>query len=185
MGLSGEITLAHGTDIPPRCMSVPPSGLSDPAQTSQALGATACRRLRSPAMRRSSAAWVVCALLLGGCGRSSSGPGATAKQITVPAYNAYPAITIPVTSATSARCRHEAEAFSRQAVAFLAPYPSDSDTHWVIARLQFLEFKAHRCDLAILRREFSRQATRKQRQAIVARSEFSFLKETGRELTAP
>jgi hypothetical protein len=54
----------------------------------------------------------------------------------------------------------------------------------VIARLQFLEFKAHRCDLAILRRAFSRQATRKQRQAIVARLEFSFLGETGRELTA-
>jgi hypothetical protein len=55
----------------------------------------------------------------------------------------------------------------------------------VIARVQFLDFKAHRCDLAILRSEFSRQATQKQRQAIVARSEFSFLEETRRELTAP
>jgi hypothetical protein len=135
-------------------------------------------------MRRSSAAWLLCALLLGGCGGSSSGPGAAEKQITVPAYNGYPAITIPVRSGTPARCRHEAEAFSREAVAFLAPFPSDSDTHLVIARLQFLEFKAHRCDLAILRRAFSRQATRKQRQAIVARLEFSFLGETGRELTA-
>jgi hypothetical protein len=103
----------------------------------------------------------------------------------VPAYRESPAITIPVRSATSAQCRHEAEAFSRRAVAFLAPYPSDSDTHLVSARLQFLEFKAHRCDLAILVREFSRQATRKQRQAVVARSEFSFLGETRRELTAP
>ena len=127
----------------------------------------------------------MCALLLGGCGGSSSGPGATEKQITVPAYNVYPAITIPVKSATPARCRNEAEAFSREAVAFLAPFPSDSDTHWVIARVQFLEFKAHRCDLEILRRAFSRQATREQRQAIVARSEFSFLEETGRALTAP
>jgi len=125
----------------------------------------------------------VCALLLGGCGGSSSGPAE--KQITVPAYNVYPAVTIPVRSATSARCRREAEAFSRQAVAFLAPFPSDSDTHLVIARLQFLEFKAHRCDLAILRSEFSRQATRRQRQAVVARGEFSFLGATGRELTAP
>ena len=74
---------------------------------------------------------------------------------------------------------------SREAVAFLAPFPSDSDTHLVIARLQFLEFKAHRCDLAILRSEFSRQATRRQRQAVVARGEFSFLGATGRELTAP
>ena len=127
----------------------------------------------------------MCALLLGGCGGSSSGPDATEKQITVPAYSRYPAITIPVRSATPARCRREAEAFSREAVAFLAPFPSDSDTHWVIARVQFLEFKAHRCDHAILRKEFSRQATREQRQAIVARHEFSFLEETGRELTAP
>jgi hypothetical protein len=127
----------------------------------------------------------VCALVLGGCGGSSSGHGATEKQITVPAYNVYPALTIPVRSAAPARCRHEAEAFSREAVAFLAPFPSDSDTHWVIARVQFLEFKAHRCDLAILRRAFSRQATRQQRKAIVARSEFSFLEETGRQLTAP
>ena len=114
-----------------------------------------------------------------------SGRGAAEKQVTVPAYNFYPAITIPVRSTTPARCRRDAEAFSREAVAFLAPYPSDSDTHLVIARVQFLDFKAHRCDLAILRREFSRQATPKQRQTIVARSEFFFLEDTGRELTAP
>ena len=137
-------------------------------------------------MRRSSGAWLVCAVLVGGCGGSSSDRGGAEKQITVPAYNFYPAITIPVRSATPARCRRDAEAFSREAVAFLAPFPSDSDTHLVIARVQFLDFKAHRCDLAILRREFSRQATPgQQRQAIVGRSEFSFLEETGRELTAP
>jgi len=105
--------------------------------------------------------------------------------VIVPAYNVYPAVTIPVTSASPARCRRDAEAFSRRAVAFLAPYPSDSDTHLVIARVQFLDFKAHRCDPAILRREFSRQATRKQRQAVVARSEFAFLGDAGRELTGP
>ena len=127
----------------------------------------------------------MCALLLGGCGGSSSGLGVTEKQVTVPAYSRYPAITIPVSSAPAAQCRREADAFSRRAVAFLAPFPSDSDTHLVIARVQFLEFKAHRCDVAILRRAFSRQATRKQRQAIVARSEFFFLAETGRELTGP
>jgi len=127
---------------------------------------------------------LVCALLLGGCG-GSSGHGAAEKQVTVPAYNVYPAVTIPVKAATSARCRREAEAFSREAVKFLAPYPSDSDTHLVIARVQFLEFKAHLCDIEILRKEFSRQATLKQRQAVVARSEFFFLKGTGRQLTAP
>jgi hypothetical protein len=124
------------------------------------------------------------ALLLGGCGGSSSGHGDAEKQITVPSYNGYPAITIPVTSGTPAQCRREAQVFSRAAVAFLAPFPSDSDTHLVLARLQFLEFKAHRCDVAILRTAFSRRATAKQRRAIVGRIEFAFLGETGRELTA-
>lgn len=132
-------------------------------------------------MSRSSAAWLLSALLLGGCG-GSSGNGDAEKQITAPAYNGYPAITIPVTTGAPARCRHEADVFSREAVAFLAPFPSDSDTHLVIARLQFLEFRAHRCDVAILRRALSRQATPKQRRAIVSRIEFAFLGETGREL---
>ena len=85
-------------------------------------------------------------LVLGGCGGSSSSGDDAEAQITAPAYNGYPAITIPVEAATPARCRHEARAFSREAVSFLAPFPSDSDTHLVIARLQFYEFKAHRCD---------------------------------------
>ena len=137
-----------------------------------------------PAVSRSSAVWLLSALLLGGCGGSSSGHGNAEKQITVPAYNGYPAITIPVTSGTPAQCRREAQVFSRAAVSFLAPFPSDSDTHLVLARLQFLEFKAHRCDVAILREALSRRATATQRRAIVARVEFSFLGETGRELTA-
>ena len=73
---------------------------------------------------------------------------------------------------------------SRAAADFLAPFPSDSDTHLVLARLQFLEFKAHRCDVAILRKAFSDRATPKQRRLIVSRVEFAFLGETGRELTA-
>jgi hypothetical protein len=136
-------------------------------------------------MRGSRAACLLSALLLGGCGGSSSGHGDTEKQITAPAYNGYPAITIPVTSGTPTRCRHEARAFSREAVAFLAPFPSDSDTHLVIARLQFLEFKAHRCDVAILRSALSHRATLKQRRAIVAHREFAFLGDTARELVAP
>ena len=92
-------------------------------------------------MRRSSTAWLVSVLLLAGCGGSSTDQGTAEKQITAPAYNGYPAVAIPVETGTPARCRHEAGAFSREAVAFLAPFPSDSDTHLVIARLQFLEFK--------------------------------------------
>ena len=104
--------------------------------------------------------------------------------MTVPAYNGYPAITIPVTTGTPAECRHAAQIFSRAAVSFLAPFPSDSDTYLVLARLQFHEFEAHRCDVAILREAFSRRATAKQRRVIVSRVEFAFLGDTGRELTA-
>src|SRR5262245_30657683 len=141
------------------------------------------RRLPSRPMSRPSAALLLCVLALGGCGGSSSG-GEAEAQVTAPAYNGYPAITIPVEVGTPARCRHEARAFSREAVAFLAPFPSDSDTHLVIARLQFFEFKAHRCDLDILRDSFSARATPQQRRAIVGRIEFAFLGDTGRELTA-
>ena len=134
-------------------------------------------RVRGP-----STALFLCVLLLAGCGGSSS--DVAEKQITAPAYNGYPAITIPVKTGTPARCRHEAEAFSREAVAFLAPFPSDSDTHLVIARLQFMEFKAHRCDLAMLRATFARHATPRQRRTIVERIEFAFLGDAGSELGA-
>jgi hypothetical protein len=135
-------------------------------------------------MGRCSPAFVLFALLLAGCSGSSGDGDAERQVVTAPSYNGYPAVMIPVETAAPARCRHEARAFSREAVAFLAPFPSDSDTHLVIARLQFLEFKAHRCDLTILRDTFARHATPKQRRAIVARIEFMFLGDTGRELTA-
>ena len=73
--------------------------------------------------------------------------------------------------------------FSRAAVSFLAPFPSNSDVYLELAHLQFLEFKAHRCDVAILRKALSRRATAKQRRIIVERPAFTFLGETGRELT--
>jgi len=134
-------------------------------------------------MRKPSIAWLLPILLLvAGCGGSSASDGSE-NQVTAPAYNGYPAITIPVTNGSTARCRHEADAFSREAVKFLAPYPSDSDTHLVIARVQFYEFTAHRCDLGILRDAFSQHATPKQRRAIVNRIEFMFLGDTVRELT--
>ena len=132
-------------------------------------------------MSRASAAWLLSALILGGCG--GSGNGNAEKQVTAPSYNGYPAITIPVTTGTPAQCGREAQVFSRAAVDFLAPFPSDSDTHLVLARLQFYEFKAHQCNVAILREAFARRATAAQRRAIVERIEFAFLGETGRELT--
>jgi RNase P protein component len=135
-------------------------------------------------MKKSRTMWLlpVALLVLAGCGGASRHSDA-AGEITAPAYNGYPGITIPVTTGTEAQCRHEARAFSREAVAFLAPFPSDSDTHLVIARVQFYEFEAHRCDIAILRKAFSESATPKQRRTIVDRIEFTFLGDTGRELT--
>lgn len=133
---------------------------------------------------RSSAVWLLSALLLGGCGGSSSADG-NAEKITVPAYSGFPAIVLPVTTGTPAQCQREAQVFSGAAVSFLAPFPSDSDVYLELAHLQFLEFKAHRCDVAILRKALSRRTTTKQRRVIVSRVEFSFLGETGRELTAP
>jgi hypothetical protein len=136
-------------------------------------------------MSKWAASLLLTALLISGCGGSSSGDSDAEREITAPAYNGYPAITIPVKTGTRARCEHEARTFSREAVAFLAPFPSDSDTHLVVARLQFLEFKAHRCDLDILRHAFSARATPQQRKTIVGRIEFAFLGDTGRELAAP
>jgi hypothetical protein len=133
---------------------------------------------------RCSAAWLLSALLLGGCSGPSSGDDNAEKQITVPAYSGFPAIVIPVTSGTPAQCRREAEVFSRAAVSFLAPFPSNSDVYLELAHLQFLEFKAHRCDVAILRKALSRRATAKQRRIIVGRPAFTFLGETARELTS-
>ena len=103
--------------------------------------------------------------------------------MTVPGYGSFPAETIPVTAGTPAQCRREAKAFSRAAVSFLAPFPSDAGNFFVLARLQFYEFRAHLCDDAILREALLRVSTAKQRRAIAAR--LGFLGETGRELTAP
>jgi hypothetical protein len=121
-------------------------------------------------------------LLLGGCG-GSSGRGGAEKQVTVPAYSHYPAMTIPVSAGTRAQCRREAEAFSRAAVAYLAPFPSDADNFMVIARVQFYAFRAHLCDVSILHDALARRTTARQRRVIV--DGFAFLGDTGRALTPP
>jgi hypothetical protein len=138
--------------------------------------------MKTDRMRRWSAAWllVAVAVALAGCG-GSSGQG-NAEQITVAAYGPFPAQTIPVTEGSPAQCRRYANAFSRSAVSFLAPWPSDADNYVVIARVQFVEFKAHLCDVAILRDALMRRTTAKQREAIIAGLPF-LDDETGRELT--
>jgi hypothetical protein len=131
-------------------------------------------------LSKSCRVWLLATLLLAGCG-DSSGHGKEEKQLTVPAYNLYPAVTIPVTEGTPAQCRRYAKAFTRAAVSFLAPFPSDADNYFVLARLQFFEFKAHLCNVGILRRALSRELTVKQRRELVAR--LGFLSEIERELT--
>jgi hypothetical protein len=123
---------------------------------------------------------LVTALVLAGCG-GSSGHGKTAKQLTIPAYASFPAVTVPITKGTPARCRLDAKGFTRDAVAFLAPSPSTGpDVYFLGARTAFIDLEAHRCDVAYLRRPLSRRLTATQRRRLVGR--FTFLGEIGREL---
>ena len=131
-------------------------------------------------MSRSPAVWFA-ALILAGCGGSSDHK--TGKVLTVPAYGGFRETTIGVTTGSPEYCRRDARAFARDAVRFLRPFPSDADQWRVVARLQFIDFEAHRCDVAILREEFARRLTPKQRRTVV--EGFSFLGKTGRELTKP
>jgi hypothetical protein len=113
---------------------------------------------------------------------SSSGHGKAVKQLTVPAYAGYPPITVPIRRGTPARCRLDAKAFTRDAVAFLAPSPpTPPDVYFLNARTTFVDFEAHRCGVTYLRRALSRRLTATQRRRVVAR--FTFLGESGRELT--
>jgi hypothetical protein len=123
---------------------------------------------------------VLAALALGGCGGSSK-HGKAVKRLTVPAYGAFPSTTLTVTKGTPEYCRRNAEAFARDAVSYLKPFPSDADQYRVQARLQFVDFKAHLCDVDILRRALSRRLTAARLRSVV--ESLGFLGETGRELT--
>jgi len=123
---------------------------------------------------------LITALALAGCGGSSN-HGKTAKQLTIPAYASFPAVTVPITKGTPARCRLDAKGFTRDAVAFLAPSPATPpDVYFLGARTAFIDFEAHRCDIAYLRGPLSRRLTVTQRRRVVGH--FTFLGETGREL---
>ena len=112
-------------------------------------------------MRGSFAIVLLAVAVLAGCG-GSNGDDQAQKQLTVPAYGPFPAMTVPVAQGTPEECRAEAEAFSRAAEAFLRPYPSDADNYRVLARVQFTAFQAHRCETAILRAAVARRLTAKQ-----------------------
>ena len=124
---------------------------------------------------------LVTALVLAGCGGSSD-HGKTVKQLTIPAYASFPAVTVPITKGTPARCRLDAKGFTRDAVGFLAPSPATPpDVYFIGARTAFIDFEAHRCDISYLREPLSRRLTATQRQRLVGH--FTFLGEIGRELS--
>jgi hypothetical protein len=135
---------------------------------------------RRHSMSKRSAVLLLGSLLLAGCG--SNGHQGPAKALTVPAYNGFPAITMAVEQGTAEHCRGAAQAFVHDAVAFLKPYPSDADVYRVQARLQFMDFKAHLCDLATLRKTLSNRLKPAKRRYIV--EHFTFLGETAQELGA-
>ncbi|HEY1316128.1 MAG TPA: hypothetical protein VGF10_02815 [Gaiella sp.] len=112
-------------------------------------------------MRASFVAVLFSAVVLAGCG-GSGGDGQAEKHLTVPNYGQFPAMTVPVTQGTAEQCRAEADAFSRAAEGFLRPFPSDADNYRVLARVQFIAFKAHLCDTGILREAVTRRLTAKQ-----------------------
>jgi hypothetical protein len=129
---------------------------------------------------KSSLIWLVTALVLAGCG-GSSGHGKTVKQVTFPAYAGFPATTETVTTGTPARCRRDAKGFTHNAVRFLAPSTTPVDVYLIGARTAFIDFEAHRCRVAYLRRALSRRLTATQRRRLVGG--FTFLRKIGRELS--
>ena len=130
-------------------------------------------------MWRSLAASLGAVVVLAGCGGSPD-DHRVEKTLTVPAYGPYPAMTVPVAPGTSALCRAKADAFSRAAAGFLLPFPSDADNYRVLARVQFTAFRAHLCDVAVLREALSRRLTAKQLRDVLAF--FGFMGEIGRDL---
>jgi hypothetical protein len=126
--------------------------------------------------------WLATALVLAGCGGSSDHGKTVKKQLTIPAYASFPAVTVPIRKGTPARCRLDARGFTRDAVAFLAPRPATPpDVYFLGARNAFIDFEAHRCDIAYLRGPLSRRLTATQRRRLVGH--FTFLGEIGRELS--
>jgi hypothetical protein len=125
------------------------------------------------------AASLLAAVVLAGCG-GSHGHDTAERALTIPAYGPFPAMTVPVTPGKAAACRTEADAFSRAAMGFLIPYPSDADNYRVLARVQFMAFKAHLCNTAILREAVARRLTEKQLREVLRF--FGFLGETAQEL---
>jgi hypothetical protein len=112
---------------------------------------------------------------------TTSGHGEAEKQLTVPAYAGYPAVTVPIKNGTPARCRLDAKAFARDAVAFLAPSPpTPPDVYFLNARTTFVDSEAHRCGVTYLRGALSRRLTAAQQRRVLGR--FTFLGATAREL---
>jgi hypothetical protein len=126
--------------------------------------------------------WLVAVLVLAGCGGSSDDGTTVKKQLTIPAYASFPAVTVPITNGSPARCRLDAKGITHNAVRFLGPSPTSlNDVYFLGARNTFVDFEAHRCDISYLRGPLTRRLTTTQRRRLVGR--FTFLGETGRKLS--
>ena len=122
-------------------------------------------------MSRFSVVSLLAILVLAGCGGSSRHAKAE-KQVTVPAYGTYGAVTEAVTTGTPALCRREAQAFTRDGVSFLVPSATPADDYFIGARTQFFDFEAHRCDAQFLRKALSRRLNVNQRRTLFERLPF-------------
>jgi hypothetical protein len=125
----------------------------------------------------------IAALVLAGCGGSSDhDKTAKRKQLTIPGYASFPAVTVPITKGSPARCRLDAKGITHNAVRFLAPSPTSlNDVYFIGARNAFADFEAHRCDISYLRGPLSRRLTAKQRRRLVGH--FTFFGDVGRDLS--
>ena len=119
------------------------------------------------------AALTVSFAALTGCGSVARHDSAR-RQVTLPAYDAYPPNTISVvtTNPDSLACRRDARAFalaSRSFVAHSGPdasYPAD--LYYLIMRQEIADFEARRCSPELLGAALERGLTATQRVTLVA-----------------
>jgi hypothetical protein len=119
------------------------------------------------------AALALSATVLAGCGSSARHDRAP-RQVTVPAYDAYPPDTISVSAPTpdSPACRRDARGFALASLSFLAhsgpesAYPAD--LYYMVMREEIADFGVRGCSPELLGSALERGLTAGQRRTLVA-----------------